>query len=238
MTAGDPIELTYAEPEINRSASRAHRRIILIGVGVIVMAFELGVIWNNEYSTRPTESLPIWLSALVEASVAIAAVAMLASLLLLFQRRVASIAAASVITLGAFFVAAQLFRLSPLRPIYVSARIVPSATQATQSFVNLLVQAWGSTLLATIVALLIHRDREQFMLVAAALFFGLASAVADAMYFFSWSAGPWYFRTWPRMLSSGLMLVTFLLLVALLARSFNVKRERRQLQSLTPVSST
>jgi hypothetical protein len=238
MNPGDPIELTYAEPEINRSASNAHRRIILIGIGVLIMAFELGVIWNNEYSIRPV-SLPLGFSVLVQASVAIAAVAMLSSLLLLFQRRIASIAAAIVITLGAFFLSAQLFRLSALSDMTTIPPMSRPATIAADTFIALLFSTWISTLLVTIVALLIHRDREQFILIASAIFFGLASAGTDAMYFLGWTAGfPWEFQTWPRMLSAGLMLVTFLLLVALLARSFNAKRERRERQSITPVSST
>jgi hypothetical protein len=225
-------QLQYIGPEVIRDIRRARCRAILLGVGLAVLVIELGIAWANV--NRPSGnqySMPAWADLLVTGSMIVATAGIVSAMVLLFERRIASISAAAVLTLGGFFLAAAILKAVGLQGIVAVKGFEPPDVMAWRDFFMLLSQCWLSVLLIAIVALILRCDREQLLLLAAALGLGLASAAMDGIYFlrFYWH---WRFvvlwNDWPRLVSNGLLLLVGLVLVATLARGFNERRAQRR----------
>ncbi len=224
--AASPL-LDYVPLDLQRAEARVVRKAVAIAVSVLLAGVALGAGLNalDDAATGARGHAAHAAFAIAAA----AAVALLAVGAAAIARARAAIAVASVIlVLAALLGSAVLFDLSPLRQSIGWIRGDETiAEQAMDRFAMRLYLCWTPTVIVGIASLLLSLRRRECIGVAAALAVGLASAAL-------WGVGPYAGRyrwlipmKWPKLLSTGLVLLVLLLLCQLLAGAMESFRGRR-----------
>jgi uncharacterized membrane protein len=224
--------LEYVPADLRRTEARAARKAIVIAVALLTASVTVGAALNAAddaaHRVRRHAAYAVFVLG------AAAAIALLSIGAAALARARAVTAVLSVILVLLAVVGSQLlFNVSPLRHSIGWIRGDETvAEQATDRFAMRLYLCWTPTVIVGGASLLLWRSRRGYIGFAAAMAAGLGSAVL-------WGAQPYagYHRwliplKWPKLLSTGLLLLVLLLLCQLLAGAIESFRHRHAHRAL------